>query len=246
MNKRICVYCVNNKLIYGKELYVEMAMNSIVMLKKHSNIPVCVIFIGEPPNNFVSFCDINDVKIICKEWMPGFENFFLANKSYVGEIDCESVLFIDSDTFIFDAVDRLFDAYDSVDFVGIENRWAYFENYRLDFLNKCMRPFNSGIMLFNNYSQKKIFSNFKSNLNGLWAGDNLLGEWLLSKNRKWTSEEFAISKGVADLELKVAYFPKEHCYNVQWERDFKTMNESIIFHSFAQQWEMCKRMVMSF
>jgi len=238
MSDKVCVYCLN-----GNPQYVKMVKHSILMLRQYSSLPIKVLFIDKPDDYFVSFCDENQVELLIKDWSGPEPDFFLTNKSYIEGIDSKSILFLDCDTFIFDNVEKIFDYYQDFDFVACENRWAYGQKYQLSFLKNDVHPFNSGVMLFNNFSQKKIFSEFFNVFALLRSRTTPLGVWLSESGNQWTAEEFSIAKCVTDLELKSTYFDRDYCYNIQWESDYAQMKNSIVFHSYTKQWETARRLL---
>lgn len=232
LKNRICVYLVNNQADY-----LKMVKNSVLTYVKHNKIPVKVIHIDRPDETFKTFCFSHNIEIIQKSNL--FSDFFLANKYYLGDLNHSSILFLDGDTFVFGNVEKIFNFYENYDFVACENSWAYHQGYQLDFMK--YKPFNGGIQLFNNFSHQKIFPNFLKTLSELLNGETNLGKWLQSSNNRWTAEEFTISRLVSDLNC--AYFEREFCYNIKYEEDFHRMKESIVFHSYKNQWNRCCRIL---
>lgn len=225
-----CVYCLNDI-----EKYCKMFFNSVLMLRKHSNIPIKVIFIGSPSVKFVEFCSFYGVEIIEKKLIQD-GSYFPINKKYIGELPGESLLFIDCDTFINGNVEKIFEFYSDYDFVACCNYWVYGFNYDNSYLKNSIKPFNSGVMLFNNGFQNRIYEKFDENYHKIKTKNNPLGKWLFESGNGWTIEEFTVSKCVADLEIKTNYFERNHCYNIRCPNDFRRISESIIFHSYTKQW----------
>lgn len=200
-----------------------MATHSITMLRKHNqNIKVVCLCIEdlELPEH------LNIEKIRVKN----LGDFFFTNKEHLSDLNYEEVLYIDSDTFIFGDIEKVFE-YDA-DFVGCENNWCYSQGFNL------FRPANGGVLLFKNKAHNKIYANFTNRLFSMGLNDPDLDYWIRKTKNEWTREEFLASQLALDLGLKTDFFKPEHCRLLQWTEDFLRMKESIIFHTFTPQWEL--------
>lgn len=213
-----------------KEPYLTMAMNSLRMLRSHSSIPVICIVIGELNSVFEEFASHHKIHIFPRSQHQADPDNFLTNKLYLREFSKNHILFIDSDTFIFDDVNKIFDRYQDLDFVACENSWAYGKGYKSN-----IKPFNGGILLMKD--SLKVFQGFEENYNLLKAGETEIGEWLHQTKNFWVVEEFSLSKGLSESGLRCEYFERQFCYNVKWPQDFQSMQDSIIFHSYTGQWK---------
>ena len=212
---RACVYLLNNK-----PPYVDMAVNSIYMLRTYNQsikvICLCLEDVALP-----KYLNVEKIPI------KNLGNFFFTNKQHLGSLDYEDILYIDSDTFIFGNIEKLFDY--EYDFVGCENTWAYFEGFNL------FNPTNGGVLLYKNNAHKKVYYKFAEKLKSMEADYPELDLWIKNKN-EWIREEFLTSQIVCDLSLSKTFFEYEHCRLLKWEEDFDKMHESVIFHSFTNQW----------
>ncbi len=209
-----------------------MLKNSISMVRKYNKeIKIKVISVG-------SSVEINDdnLEVIVKPDNNVYP--FPLNKIHLREIQDESVLFLDCDTFIFDNVEEIYQEYQEYDFVACEDDWAYHKGYKLEFLTNKTKPFNSGVMFFNNYSHQKIYENLDKITNSLKITNPEFWNWLTKF--QWTMDEFVLTKIIDDLQLKHVYFQRKFAYNIKWKEDFDKMSESIIFHSYTNQWEKAR------
>ena len=218
-------------------------MTSISMLRQHSQLPIIALLIDSTPEpTFLDFCNRHHVNIMLRNWHILDSSIFPSNKIYLKDIQADSVLFLDCDTLIFGDVNPIFEAHQE-DFVACENDWAYGQKYQLSFLPHGMKPYNSGVMLFNGGSHLNIFNNFESNYLELKTGGTPLGQWLVESGNRWTIDEFTISQVVARLNLRNEYFKREHCHNIKWQQDFERMRESIVFHTYTRQWKEAVRLL---
>lgn len=214
---KACVYLLNNN-----PNYIKMACHSISMLRQHNDAikVICLCL-----DNF----DLPEELNVEKIKVDNLDNFFFSNKQHLGHLDYESILYIDSDTFIFGDVEKVFD-YDA-DFVGCENSWCYGQGFDL------FKPTNGGLLLFKNGSNKEIYKDFNYKLKNMNFDYPKLNEWIIKTNNEWTREEFLTSQIVEDLKINRCFFNKSHCHTLMWKQDFETMKESIIFHTFTNQWK---------
>lgn len=228
---RSCVYYLNES-----KQHVKMATNSLQMLRCHNKeITVRVFLLSNEfipkykfTENLIEFCNSNNIEIVKKTIDY---NYFLSNKYHIKECPEEQVLFIDSDTFIFEDVSKIFEKYKEFDFVGCENKWVQGRGW--NFLNGIL-PFNGGIQLYNNNSHKEILKKLPKTCNSL--GNNL-EKWLNNGGMDWNREEMAISKIVIEDKYSFAYFKQEDCMIPLVEKDLKNIEKTIIFHSFTNLWE---------
>jgi len=140
--------------------------------------------------------------------------YFFSNKHYIFECNEKSVLFLDVDTFVFGDVENIFKKYADVDFAACENRWH----------GKLVPKFNGGIQLYNNLWHKNLLKM------------PVMCEFVKNEIAQHNLEEYAISLMVEQLESKYKIFERSDCHTILWQQDIQKCRESIVFHSYNQQW----------
>ena len=252
---RACVYFSN-----PHPFYMFMVMNSIKMIRNYNqSIPIYLYFIdtpvaifnseginsGESFNGvhynfdkydkgkefFTDFCNLFNVKVVYKPWKKDNLEYFPINKIYLCECEAESVAFLDADTFIFRDIEELFDANQKNDFIACKNHMP--SDWSGDFLGSTV-TFNSGVMLFNNSSHKRIGPLWANQCEEIWRGDTELSSWIKNGN-KWRTEEVSISKVVLDNDIDFSYFPRSQVFLPKMQGDVK-LYSTIVYHSFTQNW----------
>lgn len=229
------VYCVNDK-----PLYVQMALNSIRMLRKYNqSIPVKLFYISDQPAS-QEFADLN-VEVLIRPWyMPEYE-YFSVNKAHLRELPEDSVLYLDADTFIFGDVGELFDRY-RTDFTAVENSWVYSQGWNEDFLPNKVKPFNAGVQLFHGGYHRTMFERLPDAFVRMTKEESPLASWVRAYHNGCLREEFACCVIAAESEgIRYEYFKKPDVYNIQRKEDVPGCHESIIFHSYTKQWEMVNK-----
>lgn len=223
----ICAYCFN-----CKQPYLRMALNSIRMLKKHSNCQIILLIIGEVHPCLLDLgCEIIECKAVHGEGP------FPLNKTHLNKIQTDQLLFIDSDTFISGDIQPIFDEYLEYDIVGCENKWCYGQGFD----PKWTKPLNGGFLLFNHGAHHRIFNDFFSECNNLF--DTHVGKWLQENKNMWTLDEFAISWRADRLGMNVGYFKPEHAHTLCYKEDFSKIKETLVFHSYSKQWQRAKNIL---
>lgn len=221
--EKVVVYLLNNK-----NNYLKMAINSISMLRKYNKSIKVICLTTEPipfPKNLnVEIILINNIDT----------NYFLSNKVYISNLEYASVLYIDSDTFIFDDVEKIFQDNYEFDFYGCENNWAYKLNFNE------FKPVNGGVLLFNNYSHKKIYEDFNFKLKNLSKLYPKINRWIKDVNNDWVVEEFLTSAIVHEEKIPFAFFNKNQVKLIEEIKDVYNF-ETIIFHTFTSNWEIVRR-----
>lgn len=223
--EKVVVYILNNK-----NNYLKMATNSISMLRKYNKNIKIICLTTEP----IPFPKHLNVEIILINGID--ENYFPSNKVYISHIEYSSVLYIDVDTFIFDDVEKVFDNYD-FDFCGCENKWAYKLNF------KEFKPINSGILLFKNYSHKRIYEDFNFKLKNINKLYPKLNSWIKETNNSWVKEEFLMSAVIHEEKIPFSFFDKNHVKLIEESKDIENPDSTIIFHSFANNWEIVRKKI---
>lgn len=213
-----------------------MAANSISMLRQfNSTIKVKVFFFrqkdGSDSQAFFKFCEQNAVLV---EEKPLIAGVFHLNRYHLTSCEEDCLLFIDSDTFIFGDIEELF-SYD-VDFVACRNEWVNYQGWNKEWLPDM--PFNGGVMLFRNGYHRDCFESFLGENERLQDEKSDFANWLRC-GRLHCRDEFAISSLVLRSGQSYGYFAPNHCWTILKEEDITAMDNSIVFHSFAAQWQQC-------
>lgn len=244
----LITYCVNDR-----PFYMFMALNSLKMLRQHSNLPVHLTFIPGCQHSQAEcgcFCSTEEFFQECANLgvtidvqpyrqVSGEENYFPINKTYLSQLDAERVLFVDVDTFIFGDVASLFDKYSDVDVCACRNRWVVGKRFDNRFLTtkRDVAPFNSGIMLFNNGWHHRRFDQWGNLVRELREGNSELSRWMHEQGCIWNREEMAISQMIADSEATYRYFDEVDAYNVFWPKDLEEVSEHLVAHVYTENWK---------
>jgi len=211
--------------------YLKMASKSMSMLRSF-NDKIKIICLCTSKINLPDFLDVELIEI--KDLDP---DYIHVNRQYMGDIEHENILYIDSDTFIFDDVQKIFDYYDK-DFIGCENTWAYKQNFNL------FKPTNGGVLLFKNFAHKKIYEDFSYKLKHMNILYKDVWDWMSSINNLYVREEFLISSIVEEQKIKRCFFERHHVKIPEDYKDIKNIN-AIIFHTFTSNWSVFGREISS-
>jgi hypothetical protein len=185
---------------------------------------------------------------------PPLDAFFHANRQYLGEIETDSLIYIDADTFIFDDVNKLFDAHADEDFVAAEAAWVRGRNYPFFIFDVApgtpMLPFSSGVMLWNNGWHKDWATKLPFWMEKLKTREHPLGDWLYKQHDDCLlREEFSATvwayqrhKWVFNGEtpLRYGYFTPEEVQLVRYVSDMKRLGQQTIFHCYTPNWRECR------
>jgi hypothetical protein len=215
----VVVYIINGNLNYYR-----MALNSIKMLRKYNKSIRILCFCTHNETIFPEefMVETRYVKNIDPEYFP-------ANKQHLSDLEFDNIFYLDSDTFIFDDIDKIINKYPE-DIVGCENRWSYSAEFKL------FRPINSGVLLFRNGSNKKIYKDFNKKLENIEEVYPALWRWL-DKYNMWVREEFLMSQiAIDNKEISKNYFKREHVKIPEIANDFEYI-DPIIFHTYTHNWE---------
>lgn len=208
-----------------------MASNSISMLRSYNKdikiVCLCVSKINLPEILNVDLIEVKDIDL----------EYIHVNRQYMKDLEFKNILYIDSDTFIFDDVQKVFDYYDK-DFVGCENSWAYKQNFNL------FKPTNGGVLLFKNYAHKKIYEDFVYKLKHMNILYKDIWDWMSSIDNLYVREEFLISGIVEEEKIKRCFFEKQHVKIPEDYKDIKKIN-TMIFHTFTSNWSVFSREISS-
>lgn len=199
-----------------------MAANSIAMLRRfNKDVPITVLLIEQheiagaefgcylAADEFLRICDQHSVAIVRKKNLA--IDYFQVNKSHVFEMQ-SPLLFLDVDTFIFGDVAQILERY-KTDIAACQNLWA------------VNRGINGGVLLLNN-------------------------NWQLGKGIMWREEiasldcqighvrdELALSNLVVKTGATLEFFEKSHVHIPLWPQELEECRNSIVFHSYAQNWK---------
>jgi hypothetical protein len=175
--------------------------------------------------NLVDDCDL------------GEENgFFSAQRQEFTKAKGEDILLIDSDTFIFDDIEPLFDNLKDFDIIADKTEWGS-HGGQLNIDGQLVHPFNSGVVLF----KKDLLKQYGAVVNELCLEikheRNDIGRWygefLKIKNEspeKTGREELGLTSWVVKNNLKYRYFDSKEVQTV------KLNNSTIIYHTMTQNW----------
>lgn len=161
------------------------------------------------------------------------ENYFPSNKYHLINLEYRSILYLDCDTFIFDDVEKIFDEC-SKDFYGSENTWAY------NFGFNKFKPFNSGVLLFKNYSNKKIYEDFNFKIKNYKKLYPELSDWMDKIDNHWVKDEFLISSTVSENKISSDFFEKKYVKIIE---NPLNISNTIIFHSFTNNWNIINNFI---
>lgn len=228
----ICVYLVNEE-----PAYIGMLSFSLKMLRQHNpNASVVVYYIKDGkrdsrkvpifdilritnplnlPNNydsFAKFCEELNVEVrvrVANEFVNEEESHFSLHRLHLREIEEETILLLDGDTFIFGNFEEFPKIYNGFDFVATTNYWGSFNS--VPGLDPNFKSFNSGVVLCQNGTFKKWMDNIQYYCNKLYNHDHPQSDWLWSESRECAGrEELAASLFVLDNNLKYRYFEDHH------------------------------------
>lgn len=249
MNTRSCVYVVNQHAFY-----LRMVANSLRMLRQYNQtIPVRVFLIedggkdtvprsGMGPvvytdTEFEDLCGQLNVEVRRRPPIaaPGEEGFFMINRHYMYEIPEREFFHIDSDTFFFDDVEKLFEKYNDCDLAACDNEWVWTRGWTEGIMP--FNPFNSGLLLWRNGHGQRWAGDLVKLCKELREANTPLGQFLESQHpQRWHREEFSVSLFVERYNLKHRYFDTEDCYLIKNPEDMQLIGKQVIFHCYTDQW----------
>lgn len=249
--KRCVVYITNEN-----SSYIYMLMNSVTMLRHHNKtVPIRVFVIKDGSSQTihrnglpvesdwadawvkllkVSAADEN-LEIIEKPpiELPGEEGFFHMNRVYMGDLDCDSLLFLDADTFVFGDVEKIFDAYVDCKFAAAPAKWVKDRGFNVQWLSGY-NPISSGVMLFNDGMHADWAKKMPHHSYQLRTG-HPMGTWLRTQHEDMLlREEFATNIWASTITS--SYLSLEHCQLIIVESDYDLLGQAIIFHCYTPNW----------
>lgn len=182
-------------------------------------------------------CDQLNVELLRRKplLVPNEEGFFMINRHYLHEIPEPDFFHIDSDTFIFDDIEKLFDKYQNSDLVACDNEWVWSRGWTEGIMP--FNPFNSGLLLWRNNHGQKWAKDLINLCKELREAQTLLGQFLESQHPdRWHREEFSVSLYVERFNLKHQYFAPNDCYLIKNPEDMQLIGQQVIFHCYTDQW----------
>ena len=151
-------------------------------------------------------------------------------------MECESLLYLDSDTFINFDVEILFEKYHQ-DFVGSENYWMHSYGWSKDFVERVQYPYNGGVLLTNKSKHKILFKEYISVIKQIEAKTLPVHEWCMGVQNGYNKEEVAITLYLDKTEWVNGYFENRDVYNVRNIEDIQRIQDYGIFHAYGNVWE---------
>lgn len=236
----ICQYLTNSHPIY-----LQMCANSIEMLRTHNpNVPVRVFLIEDEglmtattnaslPTIRAKGIPLSEFKVDAEviTHKPIAEGMFQVHKHLFKDLEEESILFIDCDTFIFGDVGVLFEKYKDYNFVGtlLPALTDWDENW-LPFI-----PYNSAVCLWNDGWFQKFAEELPKRCQDIFDGNHSTSKWCFGKCSKATNrEEMATSFFVEENNLVHTHWLEPEVKHLLCENDYYI--KPTILHSWSHGW----------
>jgi hypothetical protein len=172
-----------------------------------------VFCVGDKPSHW-RFADSRvEVRVV----EPLYGDYFLGNKSYGIDVDCDRLLFLDADTLVLAPLDRLWAGW-RCDFrarpanANWAARWnhdVWTQNFRA--IGASVLPmFNTGVLLFQNGSHRRVVEPWRARIHDYFAGRL---EEALALDRCGLSEQCGLSLAVSQARLETAIMgPSDHSF----------------------------------
>jgi hypothetical protein len=225
-------------IISDNEKYFHMLYISIKMLREfNEKIPIEVIFLSDRtdlPEELKHIRDLYFVDFIFRA-NKNHECFFY-NKEYISEVECESLLYLDSDTFVNFDVEILFEKYHQ-DFVGSENHWMRSNGWSKGFVKKLKSPYNGGVLLTNKSKHKILFKEYISVIKQIEEKTLPVHEWCVGIHNGHKKEEVAIALYLDETEWVNGYFEDRDVYDLRSIEDIQRIQDYGVFHISGDVWE---------
>lgn len=263
--KRTVAYLVNEH-----PLYLRMALHSLEMLvanlksdvdlkmflitdKSHTTIERNVTRpewgYSPTPERLNQFRDLG-VQVIVR---PPADQFLHGNRQYLGELETDSLLYIDADTFIFGDVGKLFDDHAHQDFVAAEAEWVKARGFPHSMFNEpsgCpLKPFSSGVLLWNNGWHKDWAEKLPVWMERFRTREHPLGNWLYEQHpdcllrEEFSSTAWAHERLNDKNPIKHGYFDPKEVQLIRYSSDFDKLGKQTIFHCYTPNWWTCRQML---
>ncbi len=242
-----CVYMID--LSYR---YVQMTLWSISSLRqRNADIPVVVLVVGEPRDLDADSGALherltaaaNEVRFV--EPLHRASGYFLDNRSHIGSVDLDPMLYLDADTLVFGDLGELAERFAGCDVAARPSDWAFRGGYRSSLAPDILCPMNSGAVLmtaeFADAWSRESAERITSLMERPERSD--LALWLRRVTpTAWSKEEWAFSELAWDGPWSVGLFTDTDCHllaqqpeaedPLQWRR-------STIFHTYSNYWAPC-------
>jgi len=163
------------------------------------------------------------------------DKYFPENKTYITSINEERIIYLDADTIVLKPIQKVYGGV-NVDFIGRYTHYYESEGFEEERWNKILERnntkyspyFNSGFIIFQNYSQKELKSEWE-----ILSRRNLKNMKERELMGKRVSEQIALSACISKNGLSVKKMKKkEHVYG--WEttpKDLDTNEEEVVYHT---------------
>jgi hypothetical protein len=243
----LCVYLVNEH-----PFYLGMVDYSLSMLRTYNpTVPVRVYYIEDgaheadgkfavrrSPAEFFDTCQKHNIEVVKKPvfYPPGEERYVCIHRYLFEEIQEETILYIDGDTFIFGDVGLIFDRYAHVDFAAVRGEWVRSFGYDPKLLP--VFPFNSGVMYWNHGWHRRWGAELVERCRNLRERRHPVADWLYEVNPQcYNREEFTLPIFVQDHGLAYEYFHEKDVYMLQREEDLLTkVGGQVVLHALTPHW----------
>lgn len=251
MNRSICVYLVSDD-----PFYCRMALTSIIMLRQYNKeIKVRVFIIGNRKTKIDDYAEQLRLEVVHRPPTPAAQeyNYFCLNREYLAECKEETILYIDSDTFIFGNVDSICERYQDVDFAAAQDDWIintpdWQQQHLLEsYAQLGVQPvpvFNGGLTLWNKGCVRDWAKKLAITCKELYERKYVLTPWLFGDNRGgYHRETFAICFYIAKKGLRYQLMDNKDVVNLFAEKDWRAWNNKdyIVYHCFTQNWQRLER-----
>lgn len=166
--------------------------------------------------------------------IPGEEGYICINRVYFQMMTEDELLYIDSDTFVFGDVGKLFDTCQT-DFAACPARWVSVRGYPNTLK---IFPFCGGVHLWRNGKHRQWASALPEISKELRERRHPVSEWLYQIDAKcYNREEFTIPIFLERTGLSYQYFQRDEVMLLETEADFDNIqNSTVIFHCYTGQW----------
>ena len=135
---------------------------------------VRIYCVGDKPETW----DFEDARIIVQEVSPLAGTYFLINKTYLTESDAERVIFLDADTLVLGSLDNIWKQ-SNADFIGRIAVGYHKDKWNQRRWKRALRGvgaesitpyFNSGFIVFQNGSHRRVGSSWRQSTRELMEG----------------------------------------------------------------------------
>jgi hypothetical protein len=168
-------------------------------------------------------------------------NYFLENKTYIGNVNCERLVYMDADTISLNPINKVWKGVNK-DFIGrlctpieknenkkIKDQWRSMLN---DFGAKKITPyFNSGFLVFQNKSHKKICKVWEHTMQKVT--EKREKNEFLKNSKKRLREQISLSIAISKSNVSYKKMKKhEHVYGWIVPPKSKMLdNKSVVYHT---------------